>query len=81
MAHCLFIEIFDILHNRPHSHFHHVAMPANNFVHNGVRFGEIENEVEFAHIAEVAVEGFDEAVDYFEGEQFIGIGVDAGNEI
>ena len=52
-------------------------MTANHFVHNSVGFREIENEVEFAHVAEVTVEGFDKAVDYFEGKKFVRVRVNS----
>ena len=56
-------------------------MPANHLIYHRVRFPEIENQVQFADVAEVAVEGFDQAVKDFEGEEFVGVGIEASDEI
>lgn len=77
----LFIKVFNVLHNDPRAHLHDGAVAANHFVHHGVGFGEVEDQVQFADVAEVAVEGFDEAVEDLEGEQLVGVRVDAGYEI
>ena len=53
----------------------------DHFLHDEVRLVEIENEVELAHVAEVAVENLDEVVNDVEYDQFIVCLLDAAGEV